>query len=97
VFSCVSYYQSAYRFTEQLPGSDTDTRILKHDNDDDGEDAAGSRLAHLLEMRHEDGVFVVVSRWFGGIKLGPKRFAHITNVAGQLLLHCHEHEWKDNS
>jgi putative IMPACT (imprinted ancient) family translation regulator len=93
--SCLAYFQSAYRFTEQLPGSDT--RILKHDNDDDGEDAAGSRLAHLLEMRHEDGVFVVVSRWFGGTKLGAKRFAHITNVAGQLLLHCHENEWKDNS
>ena len=31
------------------------SRILKHDNDDDGEDGAGSRLAHLLAMREEDG------------------------------------------
>jgi hypothetical protein len=97
LFCLAASIKSAYRFTEQLPGSDDRPRILKHDNDDDGEDAAGSRLAHLLEMRQEDGVFVVVSRWFGGIKLGPKRFAHITNVAGQLLLHCHEHEWKDES
>jgi putative IMPACT (imprinted ancient) family translation regulator len=59
--------------------------VWKHDNDDDGEDAAGSRLAHLLSVRNEDGVFVVVSRWFGGIHLGPKRFAHITNVARQIL------------
>ena len=64
--------------------------ILKHDNDDDGEDAAGSRLAHLLEMRNEDGVLIVVSRWFGGVHLGPKRFAHITNVARQLLSDWHE-------
>jgi len=49
---------------------DSDATILKHDNDDDGEDGAGSRLAHLLEMRKEDGVLVVVSRWFGGIHLG---------------------------
>lgn len=67
----------AYRFTE--------SNVLKHDNDDDGEDAAGSRLAHLLHMRDEDGVLVVVSRWYGGILLGPKRFAHITNVARTIL------------
>lgn len=64
--------------------------VLKHDNDDDGEDAAGSRLAHLLEMRHEDGIAIVVSRWFGGIHLGPKRFAHINNVARELLVECHD-------
>lgn len=59
--------------------------VLKHDNDDDGEDGAGSRLAHLLQMRNADGVLVVVSRWFGGIELGPKRFAHITSTAQALL------------
>ncbi|GAX18025.1 hypothetical protein FisN_18Hu239 [Fistulifera solaris] len=59
--------------------------VWKHDNDDDGEDAAGSRLAHLLSVRNENGVLVVVSRWFGGIHLGSKRFAHITNVARQIL------------
>jgi Uncharacterized protein family UPF0029 len=62
---------------------------LKHDNDDDGEDAAGGRLAHLLQMRDEDGVLVVVSRWFGGILLGPKRFAVITNVAREGLIKYH--------
>ena len=64
--------------------------VLKHDNDDDGEDAAGARLAHLLEMRKEECVLVVVSRWYGGIKLGPKRFAHINNVARELLQDCHD-------
>jgi len=63
--------------------------VLKHDNSDDGEDGAGSRLAQLLQMRKEDGVLVVVSRWFGGIQLGPKRFAHISNVARDHLDYCH--------
>lgn len=80
--------QYAYRYTKPNPSGSHP--IIQHDNDDDGEDAAGSRLAHLLEMRKEDGVLVVVSRWFGGIHLGPKRFAHITNVARELLQACRE-------
>jgi hypothetical protein len=78
--------QWAYRIREASPKANS---VLKHDNDDDGEDGAGSRLAHLLEMRQEDGVLVLVSRWFGGIQLGPKRFAHISNVARDLLVQCH--------
>jgi Uncharacterized protein family UPF0029 len=60
--------------------------VLKHDNDDDGEDGAGSRLAHLLEMRKEVNILVLVSRWYGGIQLGPKRFVHINNVARDVLV-----------
>lgn len=32
-------------------------------------------------------VMVVVSRWYGGIHLGPDRFKHINNVARVLLQH----------
>jgi len=77
----------AYRFVDKLEDG---RELLKHDNDDDGEDAAGSKLAHLLEMRKEDGVLVLVSRWYGGVHLGPKRFAHIANVARDLLVSCHD-------
>jgi hypothetical protein len=31
---------------------------------------------------------VVVSRWFGGILLGPDRFKHINNAARSLLNSC---------
>jgi Uncharacterized protein family UPF0029/Protein of unknown function (DUF1479) len=73
----------AWRIVQTLP----DGRILtKHDNSDDGEDAAGSKLAYLLDMRNDKNVLVVVSRWYGGIQLGPKRFAHIVNVARELLV-----------
>lgn len=59
--------------------------IVRHDNNDDGEDGAGSKLAYLLDIRKETNILIVVSRWFGGIHLGPKRFAHIVNVARELL------------
>lgn len=78
----------AYRLFEKQ--NNDKTTILKHDNNDDGEDGAGSRLAHLLQMRNETNVLLVVSRWYGGILLGPKRFAHISNVARELLVQCHD-------
>lgn len=65
----------AFRFTDPSTGR-------RHaDNDDDGEDAAGGRLAHLLELLGADDCIVVVTRWFGGVLLGPQRFKHINEVA----------------
>mmetsp|Transcript_4853 Transcript_4853/g.10482 ORF Transcript_4853/g.10482 Transcript_4853/m.10482 type:complete len:348 (+) Transcript_4853:16-1059(+) len=55
------------------------------DNDEDGEDGAGSKLAHLLELGGWNDVIVVVSRWYGGIHLGPDRFRHINNAARTVL------------
>lgn len=74
--------------------------ILHQDNDDDGETAAGGRLAHLLQIlvrpfvarsfsnrvEHSwfqglTNVLVVVTRYFGGIHLGPDRFKHINAAA----------------
>lgn len=61
---------------------------ILQDYDDDGESAAGSRLLHLLQIVDAINVVVVVSRWFGGILLGPDRFKHINNAARSLLLSC---------
>ncbi|GAA5979190.1 hypothetical protein JCM10908_002833 [Rhodotorula pacifica] len=58
---------SAYQFT-------TASGTRHADNDDDGETAAGSRLAHLLTLLDVPNVMVVVTRWFGGVHLGPDRF-----------------------
>lgn len=69
----------AYKFCDAVRG------VVVADNDDDGETAAGSRLAELLELRGVVGVFVMVSRWYGGVQLGPERFKQINRVA-QLLL-----------
>ena len=62
--------------------------LLIQDYDDDGEDAAGGRLLHLLQILDVRNTVVVVSRWYGGIKLGPARFSHINNAARLLLEKC---------
>src|SRR5579859_5832301 len=66
------------------------------DNDDDGEDAAGGRLAHLLdimvlshfsfaELQDIKNAMVIVSRWYGGIMLHGDRFKHISNAGRDAL------------
>ncbi len=55
------------------------------DYDDDGETAAGARMLHLLQVADCRNVVVVVSRWFGGVLLGPSRFTFINNAARMLL------------
>jgi hypothetical protein len=60
----------------------SDTGAVYQDCDDDGETAAGSRLLHLLQVMEVWDVVVVVSRWYGGIKLGPDRF-RLINVAAR--------------
>ncbi|KAE9031491.1 hypothetical protein PF004_g48 [Phytophthora fragariae] len=55
------------------------------DNDEDGEHGAGSKLSNLLELLKAENVAVVVTRWYGGIKLGPDRFKHINASARQVL------------
>lgn len=56
------------------------------DCDDDGEQAAGGRLLSLLQILNVVNVMVVVTRWYGGIQLGPARFKHINNAARDALV-----------
>ncbi|KAK8395543.1 hypothetical protein O3P69_005569 [Scylla paramamosain] len=72
----------AYRF---LPDGSTH---ITQDCEDDGEDHAGGRMLHLLQILDVSNVMVVVSRWFGGILLGPDRFKHINNATRQILDSC---------
>ncbi|KAK3949704.1 ribosomal protein S5 domain 2-type protein [Pseudoneurospora amorphoporcata] len=51
------------------------------DCDDDGETAAGGRLLHLMQLMDLWDTMVVVTRWYGGQKLGPRRFALINGAA----------------
>lgn len=55
------------------------------DCNDDGESQAGGRLLHLLQIVDVKNVIVIVTRWYGGIHLGPERFRHINNAARQIL------------
>ncbi|XP_056377710.1 protein IMPACT isoform X1 [Hyla sarda] len=65
------------------------TNSFIQDCEDDGETAAGKRLLHLMQILDARDVMVVVSRWYGGILLGPDRFKHINNCARNILVEHH--------
>uniref|UniRef100_A0A0K0DG42 RWD domain-containing protein n=1 Tax=Angiostrongylus cantonensis TaxID=6313 RepID=A0A0K0DG42_ANGCA len=71
----------AYRIIQSKDG-----RITRLQNCfDDGETGASSKVLQLLEKMKAENVLVVVSRWYGGIHLGPDRFRHITNLTYDIL------------
>lgn len=52
---------------------------------DDGEKGASIYLLELLKKTNVENVVLVVTRWFGGVLLGPSRFHRICD-AGKLIL-----------
>jgi hypothetical protein len=93
----VSSPDQANRYVQHLLDSDKKVRSATHnitawrikgengvtfqDCDDDGETAAGGRVLHLMQLMEIWDVMVVVTRWYGGHQLGPKRFSIINTVA----------------
>lgn len=63
-----------------------DNGVQFQDCDDDGESAAGGRLLHLLELMGVWNAMVVVTRWYGGIHLGPDRFRLINQAARDAVM-----------
>lgn len=53
--------------------------------DDDGERGAGQKIAACLEAMDARNVVVVVSRWYGGVALGPARFRLIVAAAKEAV------------
>jgi putative IMPACT (imprinted ancient) family translation regulator len=77
----------AYRIIEERRTDKDEVRTIRHqDCEDDGETGAGAKLLHLLEILDARNVLVVVTRWYGGIHLGPDRFRHICNIAREILV-----------
>lgn len=60
--------------------------VIVQDCDDDGETAAGGRLLHLMHSMDVWNCVVVVTRWYGGVKLGPDRFRLINAVAREAIV-----------
>lgn len=95
--AAVSSPDEAALFVQHLLTSDKRVRSATHnitawrirgpngtsfqDCDDDGETAAGGRLLHLMQLMELWDTMVVVTRWYGGQKLGPRRFALINTAA----------------
>ncbi|RFU35378.1 hypothetical protein B7463_g976, partial [Scytalidium lignicola] len=53
--------------------------------DDDGEKGGGSHLLELLRSNGTSGILIVVTRWYGGVMLGPDRWRLMTQVARDAL------------
>ncbi|KAI1184621.1 RWD repeat domain-containing protein [Nemania serpens] len=95
--AAVSSTSEAEAFLQHLLATDKKVRAATHnitawrirgpnntafqDCNDDGETAAGGRLLHLMQLMDLWDVMVVVTRWYGGHKLGPRRFALINQAA----------------
>jgi hypothetical protein len=82
----VSSPDQAMQYLQHLLDTDKKVRSATHkitfqDCDDDGETAAGGRVLHLMQLMDLWNVMVVVTRWYGGHQLGPKRFSIINTVA----------------
>jgi hypothetical protein len=78
---------SAWRIRQkktEANGEEGETVV--QDYDDDGETAAGGRLLHVMQLMDVWNVVVVVTRWYGGIHLGPARFRLINDAGRDALV-----------
>ena len=74
------------RPTKEISATAHKAVISFQDCDDDGETAAGGRLLHLLQVMDVWNVMVVVTRWYGGVHLGPDRFRIMGAVAREAVV-----------
>ncbi|EZG55909.1 putative impact protein [Gregarina niphandrodes] len=63
----------------------SESKICVQDHDSDGEANAGSNMQWLMNVLKVENVVVIVSRWYGGIHLGPDRFKHIYALTRAIL------------
>jgi putative IMPACT (imprinted ancient) family translation regulator len=54
---------------------------------DDGESGAGMVILRMLERQGLEGHIIVVTRWYGGVKLGGDRFRHVQTCVRHYLEH----------
>jgi putative IMPACT (imprinted ancient) family translation regulator len=54
---------------------------------DDGEAGAGMIIARMLERENIQNHIVVVTRWYGGKRLGGDRFRHVQDAVRYYLDH----------
>ncbi|KAI9361193.1 ribosomal protein S5 domain 2-type protein [Zopfochytrium polystomum] len=82
----------AWRFLKKLKSGSANTGLavieaggdryaVVEGSDDDGEQWAGGKVLRLMQETGACDCVVVVSRWYGGVLLGPIRFHHIETMA----------------
>ncbi|CDM29591.1 Ubiquitin-conjugating enzyme/RWD-like [Penicillium roqueforti FM164] len=84
--AAASHNISAWRIRHRKDGDGEGGETVVQDYDDDGETAAGARLLHVMQLMDVWNVVVVVSRWYGGIQLGPARFRLINDAGRDALV-----------
>ncbi|KAL0571945.1 hypothetical protein V5O48_010017 [Marasmius crinis-equi] len=87
---------SAWRFMSLKKGKTglggpDDFKLESGCNDDD-EQWAGGKVLKVMEGQAIIDAVVIVSRWYGGIMLGPARFSHIETCALEV---CHSFKRKE--
>ncbi|TVY56743.1 Protein IMPACT, partial [Lachnellula cervina] len=70
-----------YAYRVQSPTS----RHPIEDSNDDGESGAGRHLLGLLQADNLQNVLLVVTRWYGGVFLGPDRWRIMSQVSRDAL------------
>jgi hypothetical protein len=58
---------------------------ILEDSNDDGESGGGRHILGLLQESNVIGVLLVVTRWYGGIMLGPDRWRIMSQVSRDAL------------
>ncbi|GMR31035.1 hypothetical protein PMAYCL1PPCAC_01230 [Pristionchus mayeri] len=71
----------AYRVRTEKDGQ----MFQMDDCEDDGEHGASPKMMQILRSMKANGLIVVVTRWYGGIHLGPDRFRHINNLTREIV------------
>jgi len=69
-----------YAYRLDLPG-----KPMAEGREDDGENGGGDKILYILQVQSVANLVIVVTRWFGGVLLGPERFKLIQNVATSVL------------
>ncbi|KAI0039503.1 ribosomal protein S5 domain 2-like protein [Auriscalpium vulgare] len=66
-----------------------DDFVVVEGSDDDGESWAGGRVLKVMQKEAVMDAVVIVSRWYGGIMLGPIRFTHMEDCAREVCRSVH--------
>ncbi|KAM3071257.1 hypothetical protein ACMFMF_007730 [Clarireedia jacksonii] len=65
--------------------SPNNSNSIVEESSDDGESGGGRHLLSILKSSNILGVLLVVTRWYGGVMLGPDRWRIMTQVSNEAL------------
>jgi len=63
----------------------SDNNIIYETKSDDGEAGAGNIILRILQKRDYINTIIIITRWFGGVKLEGDRFKHIQDGSIYIL------------